>query len=132
VINLHEHALSRLGIELDDADRERRPRCRGCGNRVASFALTKGEDGAWRCGHCRIDAQRAAEPPSSLSWDDIRGMRTVELGRTDWTQLPDVPEATRVLWSAYRQAWRDVTDQDCPPEQAVIPRAPDQRAPEEK
>lgn len=37
--------------------------------------------------------------------------RNRRLKRTDWTQQADVPEATRSLWTAYRQALRDVPSQ---------------------
>lgn len=47
-------------------------------------------------------------------WSDIRKLRDQYLLACDWTQLPDVPEATKELWMAYRQALRDVTDQDDP------------------
>lgn len=41
----------------------------------------------------------------------VRARRATALAATDWTQLPDVPEATRVLWQPYRQALRDVPAQ---------------------
>jgi hypothetical protein len=31
---------------------------------------------------------------------------------SDWTQLPDVPLATKEAWATYRQALRDITDQE--------------------
>ena len=37
--------------------------------------------------------------------------RTMLLVTTDWTQLPDVPLATKEAWATYRQALRDITDQ---------------------
>ena len=30
------------------------------------------------------------------------------LAETDWTQMPDVPEATKTKWAAYRQELRDL------------------------
>lgn len=42
---------------------------------------------------------------------DARRERDSRLLRTDWTQLPDVPEATQSRYQAYRQALRDVPDQ---------------------
>ena len=41
----------------------------------------------------------------------IRAERDALLTATDWTQLPDVPVATREAWAVYRQALRDVTQQ---------------------
>lgn len=41
-----------------------------------------------------------------MSW--LREQRDRKIAATDWTQLPDVPEATRTAWQTYRQALRDV------------------------
>ena len=38
----------------------------------------------------------------------LRKVRNLKLTESDWTQNPDVPEATRNKWLAYRQALRDV------------------------
>lgn len=35
--------------------------------------------------------------------------RSQLLMQSDWTQLPDVPLATKTAWAAYRQALRDIT-----------------------
>jgi hypothetical protein len=48
---------------------------------------------------------------SPLLLQAVRKSRDKLLARTDWTQLPDVPTATRQLWTEYRQALRDITDQ---------------------
>jgi hypothetical protein len=42
-----------------------------------------------------------------LLW--VRSERNRLIAGTDWTQLPDVPEATRTAWQAYRQELRDLT-----------------------
>jgi len=47
-------------------------------------------------------------------WGIIREERNKLLTSTDWTQLPDVPVATKNLWEPYRQALRDVTNQSDP------------------
>lgn len=40
-------------------------------------------------------------------WEQIRNWRRIELGSTDWTQLPDAPvDAT--AWAVYRQELRDL------------------------
>ena len=88
------------------------------------FALVVEDDGTARCADCRIDEERAAAPAFELTWADIRGERAVVLAASDWTQLPDVPEATRGAWRAYRQAWRDITLQDCAPCDVVRPVPP--------
>jgi hypothetical protein len=38
-------------------------------------------------------------------------IRDALLAQSDWTQLTDVPEATREAWAEYRQALRDVPQQ---------------------
>ena len=41
--------------------------------------------------------------------EELRQNRNRRLEETDWTQNPDVPEATRERWREYRQALRDIT-----------------------
>jgi hypothetical protein len=50
--------------------------------------------------------------------------RNQMLSATDWTQLPDVPESTRLKYIAYRQALRDITDQPGYPYDIVWPTPP--------
>ncbi|WP_243368854.1 tail fiber assembly protein [Microvirga solisilvae] len=58
-------------------------------------------DGAtWRVAKPE-DRERAA-------WDAVRQRRDQLLRACDWTQLADVPKATRERWAAYRQALRDI------------------------
>lgn len=45
---------------------------------------------------------------------DARAQRNQLLQASDWTQLPDVPLATKDAWAAYRQSLRDVTSQPDP------------------
>lgn len=47
-------------------------------------------------------------------WNGVRYERDIRLHDTDWSQLPDVPEATRNSFVAYRQALRDITTQTDP------------------
>ena len=47
-------------------------------------------------------------------WPLVRAERDRRLAATDWTQLPDVPLATKEMWATYRQALRDVTLQADP------------------
>ena len=47
-------------------------------------------------------------------WGEIREKRDDLLLETDWTQNPDVPEATKSKWQTYRQALRDVPSQSDP------------------
>lgn len=46
------------------------------------------------------------------------------LSESDWTQLPDVPTATQQMWQSYRQALRDITDQENYPLDVVWPTSP--------
>lgn len=49
----------------------------------------------------------------------LRAERDARLRACDWTQLPDVPEPTRLAWLTYRQALRDL------PETTIDPFAPE-------
>jgi len=53
-------------------------------------------------------------PVVTLSSAQARLERNTRISATDWTQLPDAPltDAERAAWAAYRQALRDVPDQD--------------------
>ena len=44
----------------------------------------------------------------------VRAERDRLLTESDWTQLPDIPEATKLKWQEYRQALRDITQQPDP------------------
>ena len=41
-----------------------------------------------------------------------RAQRNALLAASDWTQLPDIPEDIRLAWQPYRQALRDLPDQE--------------------
>ena len=47
-------------------------------------------------------------------WESIRKERNKLLLESDWTQLPDVPEAVKTKYEIYRQALRDITTQENP------------------
>lgn len=47
-------------------------------------------------------------------WPVVRAQRNALLSASDWTQLPDVPLATKEAWATYRQELRDVTLQADP------------------
>jgi hypothetical protein len=55
---------------------------------------------------------------------EVRAKRTYLLAESDWTQLPDVPLATKQAWAAYRQALRDITEQPGFPLEVVWPEPP--------
>lgn len=51
---------------------------------------------------------------NETEWQMIKTQRKMMLEKTDWTQLPDVPLATKEVWATYRQALRDITNQPDP------------------
>lgn len=65
-------------------------------------------------------AEAAAQMPAN-----VRRERDDKLKETDWTQLPDVPEAIRNAYTAYRQALRDVPAQEGFPNDIVWPDLPE-------
>jgi hypothetical protein len=54
----------------------------------------------------------------------VRDERTKKLAETDWTQLTDAP-VNGAAWATYRQALRDVTDQETFPWDIVWPTKPE-------
>lgn len=50
----------------------------------------------------------------NAAWEFVREKRSSKLQKCDWTQLPDVPIATKDAWAVYRQALRDITEQPDP------------------
>lgn len=54
------------------------------------------------------------ELDTELAWQQVRNQRDNLLVKSDWTQLPDVPLATKEVWSIYRQELRDITLQTDP------------------
>lgn len=61
-----------------------------------------------------------------LAAAEVRAERDRLLDSCDWTQLPDAPltDAEKNLWAAYRQALRDVPQQEGFPLSAVFPEEP--------
>jgi len=55
----------------------------------------------------------------------IRAERDALLAASDWTQLPDVPEATREAYAVYRQALRNVPQQSGFPDNVEWPIKPE-------
>jgi hypothetical protein len=45
----------------------------------------------------------------SIEASAVLDQRNWLLQSSDWTQLPDVPLATKEAWAVYRQALRDIT-----------------------
>ncbi len=69
------------------------------------------------------DLPTPADAAAALA-GQIREQRDQKLRATDWTQLPDVPAATRAAYLAYRQALRDLTEQPGFPRKVEWPVAP--------
>lgn len=63
-------------------------------------------------------------PDTGLADAQAKAKRSQLLQQSDWTQLPDVPIATKEAWATYRQALRDITEQPGYPLQVVWPVAP--------
>jgi|TARA_Y100000289_G_scaffold62151_1_gene70968 hypothetical protein len=53
---------------------------------------------------------------ANVEWTEVRKLRNVRLQNCDWTVGSDSPltESTQTEWRTYRQALRDVTNQDDP------------------
>lgn len=49
-------------------------------------------------------------------WSIVRGKRNRMISASDWTQLPDIQsnmsDELKLSWATYRQALRDITDQE--------------------
>lgn len=58
------------------------------------------------------------------AWERLRAERDERLRACDWTQLPDVPEPTRLAWLTYRQALRDLPDTTADPFAPIWPTPP--------
>lgn len=54
----------------------------------------------------------------------VRNERNLLLEKSDWTQLPDVPEETKLKWQPYRQELRDITNQPGFPSNIIWPVPP--------
>lgn len=55
---------------------------------------------------------------------DVRDRRNALLTSTDWTQAADVPQAIKDRYAAYRQALRDIPQQEGFPDNVVWPVEP--------
>lgn len=54
------------------------------------------------------------EANTESQWAKIRSQRDSLLSSCDWTQLPDVTIPNKTEWALYRQALRDITNQQDP------------------
>jgi hypothetical protein len=56
--------------------------------------------------------------------ENYRLQRNSLLKSSDWTQLPDAPNDTKTAWATYRQALRDLPQQQDFPNNVTWPTAP--------
>ncbi len=56
----------------------------------------------------------------------LRVERDARLLACDWTQLPDVPDPTRLAWAPYRQALRDLPETTTDPFAPQWPQPPEE------
>lgn len=78
-----------------------------------------------RCMSGEFGEVGAYVPPSNeVIAEQVRAKRNSLLVASDWTQLPDVPQATKELWTPYRQALRDIATQEGFPQSVTWPTKP--------
>lgn len=70
-----------------------------------------------------IDKEQWIEDTNILK-SQIISKRNQLLIASDWTQLPDVPQITKDMWTSYRQQLRDISNQPGFPEQVTWPQPP--------
>jgi hypothetical protein len=70
-----------------------------------------------------VEPPEPEQPPEQLA-AAARSKRNGLLAQTDWTQAADVPQATKDLWTTYRQALRDLPEQSGFPADVVWPVKP--------
>jgi len=63
------------------------------------------------------------EQISAMRARDVRRKRDNRLAASDWTQVPDAP-VDQQAWADYRQALRDIPQQEGFPEDVVWPEKP--------
>lgn len=78
----------------------------------------------WADMSARSDITTFVPPAPPDPADAVRSERDARLRATDWTQLPDVPEETQEAWRPFRQALRDVPEQEGFPHDVKWPEAP--------
>jgi hypothetical protein len=67
------------------------------------------------------------KPPIDLEAlaESIRAERDSLLTASDWTQASDIPQATKDKWATYRQALRDIPQQEGFPDSVEWPTQPE-------
>jgi hypothetical protein len=67
--------------------------------------------------------EEEANIPTDWLFERIRLWRNRELAATDWTQIADAP-TDKTAWATYRQALRDLPEQNADPKKIVFPTRP--------
>ena len=68
--------------------------------------------------------KRSQEELESIVYSaQVRAKRNKLLAESDWTQVADAP-VDQAAWATYRQALRDITEQDGFPFNVIYPEAP--------
>jgi hypothetical protein len=62
--------------------------------------------------------------PCDFVQSEVKKVRNELLSNSDWTQLFDVSVPNKADWATYRQALRDIPDQQGYPENVIWPIAP--------
>lgn len=97
---------------------------------LSNQELTSFSDYQWVIDAFNAAKQQIAENIAAMAISNATELvllqRNTLLKSSDWTQLPDVPltDEQKAQWSVYRQALRDITDQQGFPENIVWPTEP--------
>jgi hypothetical protein len=71
-----------------------------------------------------MTAEKRDEIHDLFTLVELRFERNKLLSESDWTQNPDVPQATKDKWADYRQQLRDITNNYTSLEDVVWPEKP--------
>lgn len=94
-------------------------------DRLERIAKMREEDIArMHANNAKPQSERGPVPTAEDHMIVIRAERDRRIAETDWTQLPDVPDATKSKWQAYRQELRDVPQSNTDPANVVWPTKP--------
>lgn len=106
------------------------------GETVADVAARYAPFGTWEheaketftpaVGETGVSTKDVRQPEQFTPEQEALMQRNVRLFESDWTQLPDVhlTAEQKAVWATYRQALRDVTDQDGFPSNVLWPQMP--------
>lgn len=98
---------------------------------VAPPTMSDGQKAKWQSGRWVVEEPVEPEPEPEPTPQEIesqlatkaRAQRNSLLAQSDWTQVADAP-VDKAAWATYRQALRDITEQEGFPEFINWPVAP--------